>query len=87
MYNIPRRKVVLMTKCYRVVSDEEAYDPGLGVTMHHETADRSKDYVNQWVNFSSDDLVTAQLMLSGAFTSSDLHRRASIVRAAPDKLH
>ncbi|KAK5991452.1 Aldo-keto reductase [Cladobotryum mycophilum] len=47
-YNIPRSKVVLMTKCYRVVCDAENYDPGSGVTMHHELADRSKDYVNQW---------------------------------------
>lgn len=47
-YNIPRNKVVLMTKCYRVVCDAESYDPGSGVTMHHEMADKSKDYVNQW---------------------------------------
>ena len=37
-----------MTKCYRVVSDPEFYDPGSGVTMHHDLADKSKDYVNQW---------------------------------------
>ncbi|KND86505.1 Versiconal hemiacetal acetate reductase [Tolypocladium ophioglossoides CBS 100239] len=48
MYNIPRSKVILMTKCYRVVCDPEAFDPGSGVTMHHELADRSKDDVNQW---------------------------------------
>lgn len=47
-YNIPRNKVVLMTKCYRVVCDAESYDPGSGVAMHHEMADKSKDYVNQW---------------------------------------
>lgn len=47
-YNIPRNKVVLMTKCYRVVCDSEIYDPGSGVTMHHDLADKSKDYVNQW---------------------------------------
>lgn len=47
-YNIPRSKVVLMTKCFRVVSDPENYDPGSAVTMHHELADRSKDYVNHW---------------------------------------
>lgn len=37
-----------MTKCYRVVCDPENFDPGSGVTMHHDLADRSKDYVNQW---------------------------------------
>ncbi|KAL6362529.1 hypothetical protein LRP88_03813 [Fusarium phalaenopsidis] len=47
-YNIPRSKVILMTKCYRVVCDSENFDPGSGVTMHHELADKSKDYVNQW---------------------------------------
>jgi aryl-alcohol dehydrogenase-like predicted oxidoreductase len=47
-YNIPRSKVVLMTKCYRVVCDSETYDPGSGVTMHHNLADQSKDYVNHW---------------------------------------
>lgn len=47
-FGIPRSKVVLMTKCYRVVCDSEQYDPGSGVTMHHELADTSKDYVNQW---------------------------------------
>lgn len=50
-YKIPRNKVVLMTKCYRVMSDPEKFDPGSGVTMHHELADYSKDYVNQWGNF------------------------------------
>ncbi|KAJ9271603.1 hypothetical protein DTO212C5_2395 [Paecilomyces variotii] len=47
-HKIPREKVVLMTKCYRVVCDSENYDPGSKVTMHHALADSSKDYVNQW---------------------------------------
>jgi aryl-alcohol dehydrogenase-like predicted oxidoreductase len=47
-HNIPRNKVVIMTKCYRVVCDPENYDVGSGVTMHHDLADKSKDYVNQW---------------------------------------
>jgi aryl-alcohol dehydrogenase-like predicted oxidoreductase len=47
-YKIPRSKVVLMTKCYRVICDSEHYDAGAEVTMHHELADKSKDYVNQW---------------------------------------
>lgn len=37
-----------MSKVYRVICDSEDFDPGSGVTMHHELADRSKDYVNQW---------------------------------------
>ncbi|KAI0123590.1 NADP-dependent oxidoreductase domain-containing protein [Xylariales sp. AK1849] len=48
VYNIPRRKVVLMTKCFRVVCDPEHFDPGAAVFMHHDVADSSKDYVNQW---------------------------------------
>lgn len=52
-YKIPREKVVLMTKCYRVVCDSENYDPGSKVTMHHALADSSKDYVNQWGTYLS----------------------------------
>ncbi|KAI0856755.1 Aldo/keto reductase [Xylaria cubensis] len=33
-YNIPRRKVILMTKCFRVVCDPEHYDPGAAVAYH-----------------------------------------------------
>ncbi|KAJ3498101.1 hypothetical protein NLG97_g1390 [Lecanicillium saksenae] len=47
-FNIPRHKVIIMTKCYRVVCDAENHDPASGVTMHHDLADNSKDYVNQW---------------------------------------
>ncbi|KAI1184608.1 aldo-keto reductase [Nemania serpens] len=47
-YSIPRQKVVIMTKCYRVMCDPERYDNASTVTMHHEVADLSKDYVNQW---------------------------------------
>ena len=47
-HKIPRHKVTIMTKCYRVVCDSENFDPGSGVTMHHDLADLSKDYVNQW---------------------------------------
>ncbi len=50
-YNIPRSKVVLMTKCFRVVCDPETYDVGSGVTMHHDLADQSKEYVNHWGNW------------------------------------
>ncbi|KAJ3542428.1 hypothetical protein NM208_g4102 [Fusarium decemcellulare] len=47
-FGIPRSKVILMTKCYRVICDPEHYDPGAEVTMHNDLADQSKDYVNQW---------------------------------------
>ncbi|KAI1364989.1 NADP-dependent oxidoreductase domain-containing protein [Xylaria arbuscula] len=47
-YNIPRQKVVIMTKCFRVLCDPENFHHESTVTMHHEAADRSKDYVNQW---------------------------------------
>ena len=47
-YNIPRRKLVIMTKCYRVACDQENYDAGSGVAMHEDLASLSKDYVNQW---------------------------------------
>lgn len=48
-FNIPRQKIILMTKCYRVMDDSEHPDPSSGmVTMHHELADQSKDLVNSW---------------------------------------
>ncbi|KAI0532295.1 aldo-keto reductase [Xylaria digitata] len=47
-YKIPRQKVVIMTKCFRVLCDPENYQHDSTVTMHHEAADHSKDYVNQW---------------------------------------
>ncbi|KAI9708854.1 MAG: hypothetical protein M1812_007874 [Candelaria pacifica] len=47
-YGIPRQKVVIMTKCYRVVCDPETYDPGSGVAMLGEQAAKSADYANQW---------------------------------------
>lgn len=47
-YNIPRRKLTIMTKCYRVICDSEDWQAGSGVTMHGDLADQSKDYVNQW---------------------------------------
>ncbi|RLL96531.1 Aldo-keto reductase dtxS3 [Aspergillus turcosus] len=47
-FKIPRQKVIIMTKCYRVLCDPENHDPGSTVTMHHALADSSKDYVNQW---------------------------------------
>ncbi|KAL7772964.1 hypothetical protein CFE70_002928 [Pyrenophora teres f. teres 0-1] len=47
-YNIPRRKLTLMTKCYRVVCDQDNYEAGSGVAMHGDLADQSKDYANQW---------------------------------------
>ena len=47
-YNIPRRKVTIMTKCYRVICDSEDWQAGSGVTMHGDLADQSKDYANQW---------------------------------------
>ncbi|KAI0964933.1 aldo-keto reductase [Xylaria arbuscula] len=47
-YKIPRQKVVIMTKCFRVSCDSENYSLDSTVTMHHEIADLSKDYVNQW---------------------------------------
>ncbi|KAH7323158.1 NADP-dependent oxidoreductase domain-containing protein [Stachybotrys elegans] len=47
-FGIPRDKVIIMTKCYRVVCDEENFDISSRVVMHHEMAGRSKDYVNHW---------------------------------------
>jgi hypothetical protein len=48
MYNIPRRKLTLMTKCYRVVCDQENFEAGSGMAMHDGLASQSKDYANQW---------------------------------------
>lgn len=47
IYGIPRRKLVIMTKCCRVICDQENYDVGSAVNMHENVANQSKDYVNQ----------------------------------------
>ncbi|KAF2472342.1 Aldo/keto reductase [Lindgomyces ingoldianus] len=47
-YNIPRRKLTIMTKCYRVTCDPENFDAASRVAMHGDLADQSKDYINQW---------------------------------------
>jgi hypothetical protein len=47
-YNIPRRKLIIMTKCHRVTCDTGNYDVAAKVAMHGDLADQSKDYVNQW---------------------------------------
>ncbi|KAK8029372.1 NADP-dependent oxidoreductase domain-containing protein [Apiospora marii] len=47
-YGIPRSKVVLLTKCGRVVCGPENLDVGSGVAAHSAEAARSKDYMNAW---------------------------------------
>ncbi|KAK8091360.1 aryl-alcohol protein [Apiospora phragmitis] len=47
-YGIPRSKVVLLTKCCRVVCDHESFEVGSGVAVHSVEAARSKDYMNSW---------------------------------------
>jgi hypothetical protein len=47
-YEIPRRKLIIMTKCYRVTCDQENFDVGCKVAMHDDLAGQSKDYTNQW---------------------------------------
>ncbi|KAK4182091.1 Aldo/keto reductase [Podospora australis] len=47
-YQIPRRKLVIMTKCYRVACDQENFDVASKVAMHGDLASQSKDYTNQW---------------------------------------
>jgi len=42
-FNIPREKVVLMTKCFLYVAEE----PGIFSPMFSEQMSQSKDYVNQ----------------------------------------
>ena len=42
-YDIPRTKLVIMTKCFSTVGEE----PSIRSTALHPLADRSKDYVNQ----------------------------------------
>ncbi|KAK7928924.1 aldo/keto reductase [Apiospora marii] len=44
----PRSKVVLLTKCGRVVCGPENLDVGSGVAAHSAEAARSKDYMNAW---------------------------------------
>lgn len=42
-YDIPRRKLVIMSKCYAYVSE----DPDIRTVRRTEELPRSKDYVNQ----------------------------------------
>jgi hypothetical protein len=51
VYDIPRRKLIIMTKCYRVMCDSDNFDVAAKVAMHGDLADQSKDYVNQWGMF------------------------------------
>jgi len=48
-YDIPRSKVVIMTKCFRPVADPQI-DPDIGspVLYNFELARKSKDYVNHF---------------------------------------
>ncbi|CBX99702.1 hypothetical protein LEMA_P072910.1 [Plenodomus lingam JN3] len=48
IHRIPRHKVVIMTKCFRPVTDPDV-DPNMGsiMAMFGSEAQRSKDYVNQ----------------------------------------
>ena len=48
LYDIPRQKLIIMTKCYRVMCDSDNFDVAAKVAMHGDLADQSKDYVNQW---------------------------------------
>lgn len=44
-YNIPRHKVVIMTKCYRPMTDD--MNPKSIVALLSQEANKSKEYVNQ----------------------------------------
>lgn len=48
MYKIPRHKVVIMTKCYRIMVDTDNEPNNCPVAMLEKQALRSKDYVNSW---------------------------------------
>ncbi|KAK2007890.1 aldo/keto reductase [Colletotrichum eremochloae] len=43
-YNIPRQKVVILTKCYSAVGE----DPETRHALYYDEVNRSKDYQNQW---------------------------------------
>lgn len=43
-YNIPRQKVVILTKCFATVGE----NPSIRSTGLFPVANKSKDYVNQW---------------------------------------
>ena len=51
-FKIPRRKVVIMTKVYRVMPDielpQDHADAKKNVAYFEKEADSSKDHVNQW---------------------------------------
>lgn len=89
-YNIPRRKLVLMTKCYRVVCDQEDYDAGSGVAMHGDLADQSKDYVNQWGTYCAVSFCGPYFLanvLPRPFQSGYLQCSRSIARKTRHDVH
>ena len=43
-YNIPRQKLLILTKCYAPVGEE----PAISGMKHAEHIYKSKDYVNQY---------------------------------------
>ena len=47
-FNIPRRKLVLMTKVGRIVADAENSNPSDFVAFLDDSVKLSKDYVNQY---------------------------------------
>lgn len=52
-YNIPRRKLVLMTKVGRIMADPESSESGDFVAFLDDEVRKSKDYTNQYGNKSS----------------------------------
>lgn len=38
-YNIPRQKLIIVTKCYHVPCDSDNYDVAAKVAMHEDLAD------------------------------------------------
>ncbi|RYO82768.1 hypothetical protein DL766_007979 [Monosporascus sp. MC13-8B] len=52
-YNIPRRKLVLMTKVGRIVAHPDDSDPGDFVAFLDDLVGKSKDYTNQYAIFNA----------------------------------
>lgn len=62
-HNIPRSKMVIMTKCFRPVIDPEIDDTGSCAAFSLDLARQSKDYVNHCGEHSL-DMYLSQLLLS-----------------------
>jgi diketogulonate reductase-like aldo/keto reductase len=85
-YNIPRRKIIILTKCISYVAEE----PDTPALRFHDEMARSKDYVNQagllLFIFPKTSLVSYSLA-DRTVSTGDFQRRRSLVGTPRDGLY